>query len=421
MSRKRASRRAGAVGRAPQGAGGSPAAGAAGPETTAPDPVAPAAALPPAPARSLATPIAWLALLLVLILAGAAFYVVFEQQRREAALLQRVQALEAVSGQDTTTFDQLRDNLTRRIELELEGIAARQLRAEEDQQRAARRLETLVSETAAETRGDVTAMLAASVDEGLTAQLEPVRTALTATQRQLDELGIEDREALRLAEVQYRVRLAGRRLALGGDVSAAIGLLESADAMLMDPGSAPGVREALAADLAALRALARVDVEGIYLRIDALLAQVDALVLFETPRAAPAGPSPPAEGWRERLAQGFRAAMAKLSDYVVVSRRDVTVESLMDPQYEELVRQNLRLLLEQAQVALLAHREGPYRQSLERAERWLTQYFRDGSDARRSMVEELRALSGERVAVPLPTLEASLEAIMQARLDDPGG
>ncbi|MEL7047338.1 MAG: uroporphyrinogen-III C-methyltransferase, partial [Pseudomonadota bacterium] len=74
--------------------------------------------------------------------------------------------------------------------------------------------------------------------------------------------------------------------------------------------------------------------------------------------------------------QGFDAAVAKLSEYIVVSRRDVPVETLMDPQYEGLVRQNMRMLLEQAQVAMLSGNELLYRQSLERAEGWVTQFFK---------------------------------------------
>ena len=422
MSRKRASRKQGPPRQAPQAESVSePNAGAApgpvGPTPTTAAPQAPAS--PPSP-RSLAAPIAWLALLLVLVLAGGGFYLLFEQQRREGELLQRVQALEAVSGQDATTFEQLRDNLQRRIELELESISARQARAEEDRQRAARRLELLVSETAAETRSEVSATVSEKVLDDLARELEPLRAALTATEQQLSGLGIDDRRALQLDEVQHRLRLAGRRLALAGDVSAALGLLESADALLQDFADAPAVREAIAADLAALRALPRIDVEGIYLRIEALLGQIDALVLFEAPRAEPVMPAQPAEDWRGRVVQGLYAAMDKLSDYVVVSRRNVPVESLMDPQYEELVRQNLRLMLEQAQVALLSRREEPYAQSLARAEHWLTQYFRDDKETTRAMADELGALSRERVTVPVPTLDGSLEAIMQARLADAG-
>ena len=91
----------------------------------------------------------------------------------------------------------------------------------------------------------------------------------------------------------------------------------------------------------------------------------------------------------------------------------------MDPQYEGLVRQNMRMLLEQAQVAMLSGNELLYRQSLERAEGWVTQFFKGDEQAAVAMAEELRQLRDERVAVSLPDHNASLQAldaVMQRRL-----
>ena len=66
--------------------------------------------------------------------------------------------------------------------------------------------------------------------------------------------------------------------------------------------------------------------------------------------------------------QGYEAALAKLSDYIIIRRRDEPIQALMDPQWEGLVRQNLRMLLEQAQIALLSGNQLLYRDSLERAQ-----------------------------------------------------
>jgi hypothetical protein len=125
----------------------------------------------PASARSLmlganATPVAWLALLLVLIVAGAGFMARSDAQRREADLMQRIQALESSSGLDTTTFDQMRDNLERRIELELEGLSDREQRLSDTQQRALQaqqqeladaleRLERIARDAAQDTRSEL--------------------------------------------------------------------------------------------------------------------------------------------------------------------------------------------------------------------------------------------------------------------------
>ena len=128
----------------------------------------------------------------------------------------------------------------------------------------------------------------------------------------------------------------------------------------------------------------------------------------------------PSDGdWKERLVAGYEIALQKLSEYIVVSRRDVPVETLMDPQYEGLVRQNMRMLLEQAQVAMLSGNERLFRQSLERAEGWVSQFFKSDEQAAVAMADELRQIRDERVAVTLPDLSASLQALdeaMQARL-----
>lgn len=373
-----------------------------------------------APSRTLATPIAWLALILVLVLAAGGFYQLLELQRREAALLQRVQGLESSSGQDTTTFDQMRDNLNRQIELELEGIEARQERAEKDQERAVGRLEAQLAERSASIRRDLSSELT-SLQSGLQEQEQTLRRQ----QQRLSDLSVEDRQSWQLAEVQYLLRLANQRLIMTGDTQSAEALLRSADRILRDMADTGlmKLREAVARDLAAVRAVPKLDIEGLYLQLEALIRQTDDLVIFELPSRAPEVAPAPAEDWRGRLEQGLDAAVAKLSEYIVVSRRDTPIETLMDPQYEGLVRQNMRMLLEQAQVAMVSGNEVLYRQSLERAEGWVSQFFKADQQAAQVMAEELAQLRDQRVSVDLPDLSLSLsalDAVMDARLSDGG-
>ena len=68
---------------------------------------------------------------------------------------------------------------------------------------------------------------------------------------------------------------------------------------------------------------------------------------------------------------------------------------------------------------MLSGNEILYRQSLERAEGWVTQFFKADQQAAQAMAEELRLLRDERVSVTLPDLTASLsalEAVMRTRL-----
>ncbi|MEM6545012.1 MAG: uroporphyrinogen-III C-methyltransferase [Pseudomonadota bacterium] len=359
--------------------------------------------------RSSAGPIAWLALLLVLVLAGGGFYLMLDVQRREGDLLQRVQGLESVSGQDDTTFNQMRDNLQRQIELEIEGIRSRQQRAEEDQQRAIGRLEQLIDASAT------------TVLQDTGSQLRALQQAQQDQQQRLNELSTDDRESWLLAEAQYLLRLANQRLIMTGDTESAEALLRSADNILreLDDADLHGLRSALASDLAAVRAVPKLDMQGLYLRLDALIRQTDALVLFELPERPSERTTVDADNWRDRVVQGYELALQKLSEYIVVSRRDAPVETLMDPQYEGLVRQNMRMLLEQAQVAMISGNELLYRQSLERAQGWVSQFFKADEQSAVAMSEELTQLREQRVEVLLPDVSASMRAldeVMKARL-----
>lgn len=122
----------------------------------------------------------------------------------------------------------------------------------------------------------------------------------------------------------------------------------------------------------------------------------------------------PAEDWQGRLQQGYEAALRKLSDYVIIRRRDVPMQSLMDPQWESLVRQNLRMLLEQAQVALLSGNQFLFRESLERAQGWVAEFFESDEAAARALAREIRLLQDETVQVTLPDTTRSLRALQDA-------
>jgi len=117
------------------------------------------------------------------------------------------------------------------------------------------------------------------------------------------------------------------------------------------------------------------------------------------------------DDWQVRLERGYEQAARKLSDYIVIRRRDVPMQALMDPQWEGLVRQNLRMLLEQAQVALLSGNQTLYVESLQRSQHWVAQFFDTDETAARAMSRELAQLESRTVQVVMPDLTRSLQAL----------
>ena len=246
--------------------------------------------------------------------------------------------------------------------------------------------------------------------------LATIEEQLAEQRKELARLNANDRDSWLLAEVEYLLRLANQRLIMAGDTTAAQALLTSADNVLrqLDDVNLHTVRAAVATDLAAVRAIPKVDVEGIYLRLSALIEQAGKLEIFQLPKQEDLAREDDAASWQGRLRQGYEAALSKLSNYLVIRRRDVPMQALMDPQWEGLVRQNLRMLLEQAQVALLSGNQSIYTESLQRARHWVDQ-FSDSDEARASAINaEINQLASFTISVPLPDISQSLAALDNA-------
>jgi len=360
-----------------------------------------------------------LALAVAVLAAGAAFWGLLDGQRRDSDVLQRLTGLEAVSGRESATLEQLNSALERQVELAVKAAETQlrgELQAADDELRD--RLADVAEDARDARSGQAeTAKAVAGLRDSVAGRFERLDSQLARQRSQLEEfqqVSAGDRDSWLLAETNYLLRLANQRLVMTGDTASAQALLRSADGVLreLDDPSLHAVREAIAEDLAAVRAVPKLDRQGAYLRLAALIDRIDSLEVFDTP-SLPAGDAPPkGEGdWQSRLRQGYERALAKLSDYVVVRRRDEPVEVLMDPQWERLVRQNLRMLLEQAQVALLSGNGRLYRESVERAAGWVREFEASDPDGAAAMVAELEDLAGERVSVDVPDATGSLAAM----------
>ena len=330
----------------------------------------------------LSAAVAWLALLLVIALAGGAAWVLREAQSREAVLLERVAHLETTAGQKQSNLDQLADRWTQQLSAGLDGL-----------------------------KTDMAAQTAR-----LSRSLQTVESQLAEQKKELARFSASDRESWLLAEAGHLLRLANQRLVMAGDPVAAEALLNGADSVLRDLNDPDlhGVRAAVAADIAALRAVPEVDVEGIYLRLAALIEQADKLVIFQFQQQDTQPAPEAADDWRGRLRQGYESALSKLSDYIIIRRRDVPMQALMDPQWEGLVRQNLRMLLEQAQIALLSGNQALYAASLSQAQQWVVQFNDSDTAAAKAISAQIKQLQALTIQIPQPNISRSQHALDKA-------
>ena len=289
---------------------------------------------------------------------------------------------------------------------------------ERQSRKVEQRLEALEQQVTAETAAQRTGMNA--IERSLDDDLRRFDARFVRLEERLSRLTATDRSAWLVQEASFMVRLAGQRLAAARDVDSAQALLRTADDLLREAENPllDAARRALAVDLAALRSAAMPDVVGIDARLEALISESDQLTVVEEPPAAPAAP---ADDWLSRAQAGWRAALAKLSNYLVIKQRATDVASLLTPEWEVLARQNLRMLLEQAQIALLSGNERLYQRALTRARRF-TALFSEADPTRvAAITAEIDALTVEVVAPSLPDLLDSRRALADAARQLGGG
>lgn len=254
----------------------------------------------------------------------------------------------------------------------------------------------------------------------LRAELESRLNALASTtaslqQRMAEEPQERGNDELLWSETEYLLRLANQKLHLEGDTESTLLLLTTVDSLLSD-ATAPAlftVREAIAGEILAVRSIEPIDVSGLYARLDNLVPMVEQLSLRNTL----------VQNYNARLAQqqdsanselGFMARSVELLRSVFVWQRwDVAPEALLPPQQEAVLKQNLRLMLEQAKLALLAEEEMAYRDSLTQGRDWIARYFAIDAGVGRTIREELDALSNVTIVQTLPDISGSLEALLQ--------
>lgn len=235
--------------------------------------------------------------------------------------------------------------------------------------------------------------------------------------RRLAELGSTTRSDWLLAEAVYLTRLANQRLQTERSTANSLALLSNVDLILQeldDPDLTPA-RSALAKDITALRLAGEVDVEGIYLELSSLIYSIDQLSILSLPAQPQVGEQSSAQNAEASLSpQSVLAGFSqKVAQLIRVRQRSQPIEPMLQPEEATLVRHNIRLMLEQAQSALLREQQVIYSQSISKAQSWLAQHFQLNPSAQ-VLSGRLSELAKAQVVQQLPEINTSLEAIETA-------
>ncbi|MFR9720349.1 uroporphyrinogen-III C-methyltransferase [Aeromonas diversa] len=273
--------------------------------------------------------------------------------------------------------------------------------------------------------GELSALKAAlSQDQqGQQKNLQLLQSEMSSLQSRVLDLNEKRPNDWLLAESEYLVRMAGRKLWLEHDLVSAITMLANADERIKalgDPSLMP-IRKAMAEDIAKLKALPTLDREGLTLKLAALSDQIDllpmnAVAMPEAVSQADQAVSDKLDDWQSNLKKNW---VHFTENFVTIRRRDGAVEALLSPQQEIYLRENLKTKLLQAQLAVYREQQDLYGDSLEKAQRWVKQYFNQEDSATRYVLAEIDKLKDERIQFNYPErlqTQALLEQVLNDRL-----
>jgi uroporphyrin-3 C-methyltransferase/uroporphyrinogen III methyltransferase/synthase len=251
----------------------------------------------------------------------------------------------------------------------------------------------------------------------------------------------KNRDEWALSEIEQVLSTASQQLQLAGNVQGALIALQNADRSLSrsDKPQFITIRRAIARDIDKLKALPQVDQAGIALRLDNVISQIDNLPLLADEKPAepiaPTRVNPPA-GAAKGAVKGAKAPAPvpaqelSLGGRVVETWRNWSHEMwddmrqlirvrtvdqpealMLSPGEAYFVRENLKLRLLNARLALLSRNEGTFRDDIGSAQQTLGRYFDTKARSTQSVQGLLRQVQANNVTIEVPDLSESLNAV----------
>ena len=289
-----------------------------------------------------------------------------------------------------------------------------------DSRERIRDLKTELGRRLAESGKDVseTRLLARNADDAMRQVSEKVARIdsqmITSQQQQqaLETLYKElaqGRDQWALAEIEQVLLTAAQQLQLAGNVKAAIIALEGADIRLqrLDKPQFTALRRAIATDLGALRAVPALDEVGASVRIEALVARIGSWPLASA-QASETAPAPRARKQNASLGQELWGELTRI---VQIRRVDGNEAVLLPPDQAYFLRENLRLRLLSARLALQSQDQVTFRADLNAVADTLNRYFNTRDEGVLTALKEIKRLSSLQIASKLPGIDASLAAL----------
>ncbi|MYN27427.1 uroporphyrinogen-III C-methyltransferase [Duganella levis] len=247
----------------------------------------------------------------------------------------------------------------------------------------------------------------------------------------------KNRDEWALTEIEQVLSTASQQLQLAGNVPGALIALQNADRSLSrsDKPQFITIRRAIARDTDKLKALPSVDSVGVALRLDNAIAQIDTLPMLSDEKQAPPAPAEKkvktkvvhgkdgksvvveqtTSPWLQALQDGWNGWSSEMwsdmRDLVRVRNVNTPDALMLSPTQAYFMRENLKLRLLNARMALLSRNEAAFRADLIAAQDALVKYFDTRARSTQTVQALLRQVQSSNLAIEMPTLADSLNAV----------
>ena len=231
----------------------------------------------------------------------------------------------------------------------------------------------------------------------------------------------ESRESTAVAEVEQLLNIASQQLQLSGNVKSALLALQAAQKRLepLDLPRAIHLRETLNAEIENLREVPQIDV----INMSAQLTQLSELC-GKLPLISERQPTLNAKAAAEKEpVQPMSPLNAFVHNIWDDIKNLITVERIKKPEPPLLaadqafyLRENVKLRLLTARIALLQHDETTYKADLNTVRNWLNEYFDTRHPDAIKAFNLLNKLSSNNISIELPQLTESFAAVTRYKL-----
>lgn len=236
-------------------------------------------------------------------------------------------------------------------------------------------------------------------------------------QLQLQKVGNmsgSDKASWLLSDADFLLNNAVRKIVLDNDIETAKNLLLEADQVLAQLPNSTSLREAIKADLNTLANLNNVDQNTLMQRVASLTTKLDDLPIFENEQNQNIENdqvTDSLEDWQSNLEKN---ASSFLDRFIRVSKRNAADEkAFVAPNQEIYLRENIRLRLQIAILAIPRQQNELYKKSLQTVSSWIRSYFDTTNENVKTFLKEIDELSDETIYVDAPDTLQSLKALQQ--------